>query len=114
MRHEESKIQQSFIKWIRHQYPYIICFAIPNGGNRSKIEAAIMKGEGVLAGVADLFIMKPNTKKHGLFIEVKTLKGKLTKSQEEFKKNSISNRYEYVICRNLYEFINTVDNYLSQ
>lgn len=38
------------------QYPsYALCLtSVPNGGLRSKTEAAIMKAEGMTAGAADL------------------------------------------------------------
>ena len=50
MKHEESRLQQNCVKWFRYQYPepkYLI-YANANGGARSRIEAMIMKGEGVL------------------------------------------------------------------
>ena len=34
-------------------------FAVPNGGGRSRIEAGIMKAEGVTAGVSDLISWRP-------------------------------------------------------
>lgn len=73
MRHEESKMQQAFIKWCRYQYPQHLVYAIPNGGVRSKIEAAIMKGEGVRKGIPDTFIAVPRAGYGGLYIEMKVL-----------------------------------------
>lgn len=46
-RHIESQIQIQMVKWFRLQYPRYIIAAIPNGGQRSALEAKIMKGEGV-------------------------------------------------------------------
>jgi hypothetical protein len=37
----------------------LVWFAVPNGGARSKIEAAIMKGLGVKAGAPDLLLVIP-------------------------------------------------------
>ena len=56
MRHIESQIQKDCVTWFRLQYPKIgrLLFAVPNGGARNAKEAAIMKGEGVTAGVAAL------------------------------------------------------------
>jgi hypothetical protein len=39
--------------WMRGR-PGLLWWQTPNGGKRSRIEAAIMKGHGVRAGVSDL------------------------------------------------------------
>lgn len=74
MRHIESQIQQNCVTWFRLQYPKIgrLLFAVPNGGARNAREAAIMKGEGVTAGVADLILLYPSGGFHSLCIEFKT------------------------------------------
>ena len=60
MRNEESKLQQSCITWFRLQYPRLakLLFAVPNGSRRDVVTGAILKREGVVAGVADLIPMK--------------------------------------------------------
>jgi len=125
MRHIESKLQQQCVAWFRYQYPSYTLFAIPNGGKRNATEAKIMKAEGVVAGVADLFLMHQRNeitytgiKSHlthcnGLFIEIKTEKGKQTESQKEFECAATFSNYKYVVCRSLDEFVLTVNNYLS-
>ena len=45
--------------------------AIPNGGSRKPIEAAIMKAEGVESGYPDLALDQPSHGYHGLRIEMK-------------------------------------------
>jgi len=112
MIHEESKIQIACVKWFRLQYPLHNLFAIPNGGRRGKIEAAIMKGEGVLAGVADLFLSNPSKGFHGLYIEMKTQKGKQNPNQIAFQRKVELSGYRYVICRSLDDFIEEVNKYL--
>lgn len=59
-RHQESTLQKTCVAWFRTQYPdhALMLFAVPNGGGRSRIESAIMKGEGVTAGVADLILLE--------------------------------------------------------
>jgi hypothetical protein len=55
----EDKIQRGVIAHLRARgVPNIFFFHVPNGGKRSKIEAAILYGLGVRAGVPDLFIIK--------------------------------------------------------
>lgn len=116
MKHLESKLQQSCVRWFDYQYPRyrLNLFAIPNGGRRSKIEAAIMKGEGVRAGVADLFLAVPNGKYHGLFIEMKTESGRQTDTQKEFEKAVTAQGYSYTICRNFESFVNVVSDWLEK
>lgn len=51
--HEE---QRDFIRWFRRTYPGVRIFAIPNGGERSKVEAQRLVVEGVSRGVPDLYV----------------------------------------------------------
>lgn len=51
----ESQEQRAFVKWWRMQYPSIRIFAIPNGGMRDAITGAILRAEGALPGLPDLF-----------------------------------------------------------
>lgn len=54
-------------------------FAVPNGGNRSLIEAVNLKRQGVKAGVPDIIIIYGG-KAHGL--ELKAKAGKVSDSQK--------------------------------
>ncbi len=114
MNHKESKLQQNCVKWFRYQYPDLVLFAIPNGGRRGKIEASIMKGEGVLAGVADLFLMCRNETFNGLFIEMKVGKGKQSDSQIDFENKALKHGYQYSIARDVESFIDAVESYFKK
>lgn len=52
----EQKLQIAVVNYIRMAFPDVLCFAVPNGGKRSVIEAAMLKKMGVLAGVSDLLL----------------------------------------------------------
>lgn len=54
----------------------------PNGGKRSKTEAARFKRMGTQAGFPDLFCYVPCGGYHGLFIELKAHDGKLSPMQK--------------------------------
>ena len=110
-RHEESGIQQSCVRWFKFAYPKYICFAVPNGGSRNVIEAANMKKEGIMAGVADLIIIADHKV---LFVEMKTRKGKQCDSQKEFQEKVERLGFKYVICRSLDEFIIAVNAWLGK
>lgn len=60
--------------------------AIPNGGKRSAREAALMKAEGVTAGVPDWMLFVPLQGYAGLALEFKRPTGrwKLTEAQSDF------------------------------
>lgn len=116
MRHEESQIQQNCVKWFRLQYAdlALLLFAVPNGGARNRIEAGIMKGEGVTAGVADMLFLLPNKYHYALCIEVKTPKGKQQDSQKRFQRKVEAFGYRYEIVRSLEEFIKLMRNYIAE
>lgn len=120
MKHPESKLQQSCIKWFDYQYPQykLNLFAIQNGGARNKIEAGIMKGEGVRSGVSDLFLAIPKqglkNNYPGLFIEMKTQTGRQTDTQKEFEKAVNSQGYFYFLCRSFDEFKAMVEFWISE
>lgn len=86
---EESRSQQAFVSWwdgICEQYdlPPRVLFAIPNGHKRGKVIGAILKREGVRAGVSDLMVMVARGRYHGLFIEMKNPTGTPTDEQKSF------------------------------
>lgn len=57
---------------------------VPNGGWRSPVEAAIMKGLGVKAGVPDMLIFAPPPRRpelRGVAVELKRPGGRLTADQ---------------------------------
>jgi hypothetical protein len=110
--YDESRMQRACIRWFRAQYPGYILFAIPNGGKRGEVEGGILKGEGVLAGVADLFLSMPSGRYSGLYIEIKTPKGRHSPAQKDFEKRVVMSGYAYVICRSVEEFIETIEKYL--
>lgn len=60
-------------------------FAIPNGGLRNMQVAIKLKAEGAKRGVWDIFVPVARGGHHGLFIEMKFGKNKLTAEQTEFR-----------------------------
>lgn len=57
MKRPEQDIQRAVFQHINSRsMPGVFAFHVPNGGWRSKVEAAIMKGIGVRAGVPDVII----------------------------------------------------------
>ena len=58
-RNAEARIQAAIVEWVRTVAPQVIVFHVPNGGLRTKAEAARMKWVGVLPGVFDLALIVP-------------------------------------------------------
>jgi hypothetical protein len=114
MNDKEHIEQRMLIQWFRFQYPKLVkcLWAIPNGGIRHIKTAIKLKREGVLAGVADLFLMIPKKNFHGLFIEMKAKNGKLQDNQKEFLDLAISMGYESKVCYGFDDAKKIIINYL--
>lgn len=112
---EEHRIQCACVQWFRYQHPECRhnLFAVPNGGHRDKVTGAKMKAEGVLAGVADLILLKSNSRHGALLIEMKTRTGRQADTQREWQRLIERDGYKYVVCRSVEDFIREVDSYLS-
>lgn len=116
-RHPESELQRICVQYFRLQYPKhaLMLFAVPNGGGRSRIEAAIMKAEGITAGVSDLILLEARGGWGALCIEMKTRskKSKQRESQEEWQAATEAVGNRYAICRSFEEFKSVVDDFMS-
>lgn len=119
MQHSESLEQRALIKWAdlaRAPCGGLIgdhLFAIPNGGSRRPIEAAIMKGEGVRAGVPDLFLAYPRGVLHGMFIEMKRQgKSSVSADQKKWIDRLSAAGYSAVVCRGCPAAVAAIEEYL--
>jgi hypothetical protein len=75
----ETQLQRAIVQHYRvRATPGTFMFAVPNGGVRSPIEAAIQKSTGTVAGIPDTIWIRDG-KVYGL--EIKTEAGKPTKAQ---------------------------------
>lgn len=85
----EDVIQRAVIQHLRQRgRAGIFFFHVPNGGKRKPIEAAILKGLGVRAGVPDIFVVKPVMVGPMLMgqtyaLELKADKGRVSDNQDE-------------------------------
>jgi hypothetical protein len=75
----EARVQAAIVEWIRVVAPRVLVFAVPNGGLRSKAEAARLKWTGVVPGIPDLVVIAPIGRAY--FLEVKTSNGRLSDDQ---------------------------------
>ena len=75
----ESQEQTCLFRWAQMQqgrWPELrLLYHIPNGGSRHQLEAAHLKQQGVRAGVPDLCLPVARDGCHGLYVEMKRLRG---------------------------------------
>lgn len=114
MRHDEDNLQIACVRWFSYAYPRFssLLHHSPNGGRRNLREAARFKAMGTKAGFPDLFLAVPRGDMHGLFIEMKSERGRQTPEQRAWQLAAEGQEYRYAICRTIDEFISTVDGYL--
>lgn len=107
MQYFESAFQQSAVRLLRASGYF--CFAVPNARKTANVrQGAILKAEGVLAGVSDLIIV---LKDRVVFVEFKTLtgKGRQSESQKVFQKEIKSRNHEYL----LWDSWNKVEQFIN-
>ena len=98
-------------------HPELACmFAIPNGGHRHPAVAAMLKAEGVRAGVPDIFIAAPRGRWAGLFLELKRAdhSNGPTEAQRMWIERLREQGYSTAICYGAAEAQQVIMAYLSQ
>lgn len=86
---------------------------IPNGGMRSKSEAARFKAMGVKCGVSDVFLPVAKGGYHGLYIELKAKDGRPEKEQKEWIAAVREQGYYAAVCYGGYEASALVEAYMK-
>lgn len=117
VKNEEHYLQMAVFAWgqgLSSKHPELLnLFAIPNGGHRHILTALKLKREGVQAGVPDLFLAVPNKKFHGLFIELKVNKNKLSLSQKNWHERLKNTKYYVDTCYDLVSAQKTILDYIN-
>ena len=120
MKHIESAHQAQVVEWSKWayktgKYPMLnMLHCSLNGVKLSGTQAKIAKGQGMLSGVPDLFLPVPKNGYHGLFIEMKSEKGRLTENQQWFLTNAESVGHKTVVCYGSKEAIAAIQAYYDQ
>lgn len=111
----ESSEQIRFVGRVRHFYPDVVIFAVPNGGGRSPMEATKLKEEGVLAGVSDLVVLEARDGYFGLFIEMKRTKGgTVSPEQDAFMKKARARGYKAIVAEGCDEAWRQLESYMAK
>lgn len=114
----EDSEQMALLCWCSlnfNQYPQLKRLThIPNGGSRHKAEASKFKAMGMKPGFPDLFLPIPIAKWHGLFIELKRLKGGVTSpEQKDWIAFLREQRYGAIVCHGWIDARDTLISYLE-
>ena len=112
----ESQIQQAVFEWteaMSRKYPELkLMYHIPNGNKRDKIEAAHLKRQGVRAGVPDLCLPVASGRYHGLYLELKSERGRLQDSQRVWISDLNKQGYAAYVCYGFDEAKTAIEKYL--
>ena len=110
--------QTQLFAWAQYasgKYPELaLMYHIPNGGKRGKAEAARFKVQGVKAGVPDICLPVARGKYHGLYIELKRVKGgRVSAAQEEYISALRKQGYRVEVCFGMEHARDVIVEYLS-
>lgn len=101
-------IEQIVVLEFLRQCTSIPVIHIANQRATSPQHGAMLKRMGVWAGAADLFFPRSNHSHKGMFLELKTLKGKPSVNQIAFLDAMTKEGYFSVICYGSKEAIDTI------
>ena len=110
----EQRRLMEIVGYYTHRYPELtLLYHVPNEGKRSKITGSILKMQGLKAGVPDLCLPVARGVYHGLYIELKYGKNKLTDSQKQWLTLLGGQGYFAVACWGGDQAFQTLLNYLN-
>lgn len=109
----EEQEQICVFDWIRVN-PAILPFAfhIANERKATAHYGKKLKRLGVKSGVSDIFIAIPRATYSGLFLEMKSSTGKLTRNQNLFLSNMAKSGYAVIVAYSATAAIDGIKNYL--
>lgn len=114
---DEHKHQCLLMAWAETMTPLRpeleLIYAVPNAGKRTPRQGAYMKAEGLRPGFPDVGLPTAAHGHYGLFIELKTLKGRLTPEQGEWLHRLNRAGYAAHMCRGWLSAVGTIERYLD-
>ncbi len=113
MKHLEDDLQRDVFRWAAYCPALEFMYAVPNGGKRNSREAARLKRQGVKSGIYDICLPIASKGYHGLYLELKIGKNKLSDNQKKFMKYVKKNGYMAVTAYNFKEAIEIISEYIK-
>ena len=112
--HEEQVALMEMLEYRKGRYPELgLLFAIPNGGARHVAVAKKLKAEGVKPGVPDLCLPVARSGYHGLYVEMKRVKGGVVSlEQAAWHEALLAQGYHVEVCKGALHAVAVILNYL--
>ncbi len=111
----EAIEQAKVIDWAKaneRNYPYLqLLHCSLNGVKLSKAQAGKALKQGMKKGVPDLFLPVKQGGFSGLYIEMKSAKGRISIEQSKFLKDVSDNGYAAFVCYSANEAIKRIEDY---
>ena len=114
--HDEQKHLMRLVSLHSGRWPELgLLYAVPNGGQRHPAIASKLKAEGVKPGVPDLCLPVPRCGCHGLYIELKRIKGSTTSDEQKAWISALQGQgYRAVVCKGADEAWSVIQAYLRE
>lgn len=110
----EQRRLMEIVGYYTHRYPELsLLYHVPNEGKRSKITGSILKQQGLKAGVPDLCLPVARGAYHGLYVELKYGKNKLSDNQKQWLASLSCQGYFTAACWGGDQAFQTILNYLE-
>lgn len=113
----EHSEQVALFQWAEFQaarWPELaLMHAIPNGGRRDGRTGAMLKAEGVKAGVPDVCLPVARSGYHGLYLELKTQTGSASQAQRQWLRALQTQGYLAVVVRGWQPASSLITSYLT-
>ena len=110
---KEYQLQKALIQWINLKYPKLLYCASAGGVRTSFTQAKKMKATGYVKGFPDLFIYEPKGDFHGLAIEIKTEKGRVSISQINWITKLEERGYYAKVCKGFDQCKSIIELYME-
>lgn len=110
----EQQCLMRWAEWARGKYPELkLLYHIPNEGKRSIATGGKLRAEGLRKGVPDICLPVPRGRYHGLYIELKRLKGGRTSpEQKQWLSDLQAVGHRAVVCNGWVAAKTEIENYL--
>lgn len=115
----ELQHQQAVIKWskqpaIRQKWPLLkLLYHIPNERKCSEVMGRLLRLAGVKRGVPDLHLPVSRGEYHGLYIELKTEKGRTSQYQNWWITELTAQGYLVEVCHGWQSAVNVLEQYMK-
>ncbi len=110
----EREEQIEVVAYLRSKYPKVVVTATGAGMGFSGKWQQLLSRLGYHRGTPDLMIFKPKGGYHGLFIEMKAVRGSLSDVQKHTLDTLAAEGYKTCVCFGAGQAIGVLDKYMSE